>query len=250
MKNKLYIVTGGSNGFGRAMVLNLLEKNHFVICLSRSLLPHADVEMYGHTFFQAKIDFSKSFSTSAKNTLKKFITKMNLKNIDEVYLINNAAIVGPIDRVEKLNEKDISKHMQINLSAPILMTQIFLDLFSKFKGFKTVVQITSGAAVSPVEGWALYCAGKAGLNMFNQVLALQYREDQNFKTIGYSPGVMDTNMQKNIRTAKKSQFPQLEDFKRYKNEKQLRTPEYVTEDLLRILTDRSKLITGNIYRVS
>jgi len=250
MKSKLYIVTGGSNGFGRAIVLHLLEKNNFVISLSRSLLPKEDVEMYGHTFFQAKIDFSKSFSISAKNAIKKSLSKMNLKNIEEVLLINNAAIVGPIDRVEKLNEKDISKHMQINLSAPIAMTQIFLELFSKFKSFKTVVQITSGAATSPVEGWALYCAGKAGLNMFNQVLATQNSADKNFKAIGYSPGIMDTNMQKNIRSAKKTQFPQIEDFKRYKIEKQLRTPEYVAADLLRILSDRSQLITGNIYRVS
>lgn len=250
MKNKLYIVTGGSNGFGRALVLNLLEKNHFVISLSRSTLPKEDIEMYGATFFQSKVDFSKTFSTGVKNSLKKALAKIHLKNIDEVVLINNAAIVGPIDRIEKLNEKDISKHMQINLSAPILMTQIFLDLFSKFKGFKVVVQITSGAAVNAVEGWALYCAGKAGLNMFNQVLAVQNREDQNFKAIGYSPGIMDTNMQKNIRSVKKNQFPQIEDFKRYKSDKQLRTPEYVAADLLRIISDRSQLITGNIYRVS
>lgn len=250
MKNKLYIVTGGSNGLGRSIVLNLLEKNHFVISLSRSMLPPDDVEMYGHTFFQTKVDFSKTFSTSVQKILQKIILKIQLKNVDEIILINNAAIVGPIDRIEKLTEKDIAQHMQINLTAPIVMTQIFLNLTSKFKGLKTVVQITSGAATSPVEGWSLYCAGKAGLNMFNQVLSLQKGQDAKFKSVGYSPGIMDTNMQKNIRSTSKSQFPQLEDFKRYKTEKQLRTPDYVAGDLLRILSDRSKLVSGNIYRVS
>ena len=78
---------------------------------------------------------------------------------------------------------------------------------------------------------------------------MQNRGDQNFKAMGYSPGVMDTNMQKNIRTAKKSQFPQIEDFKRYKNEKQLRPPEYVADDLLRIMSDWADIETGHTYRV-
>jgi benzil reductase ((S)-benzoin forming) len=250
MKNKLYIVTGGSNGFGRSIVLSLLEKNHFVISLSRSQLQSEDVEMYGATFFQYKIDFSKSFSTKVNSLLKKATGKIGLKNISQVILINNAAIVGPIDRIEKLNEKDIAAHMQVNLSAPILMTQVFLNLISKFKGEKVVVQITSGAAVNPMDGWALYCSAKAGLNMFNQVLMTQFKQDQNFKAIGYSPGVMDTNMQVKLRQAKKSQFPNVDDFKKYKNEKQLRTPDYVAGDLLRILSDFRALTTGQVYRVS
>lgn len=250
MKNKLYIVTGASNGFGKAIALNVLEQNQYVISLSRSLIPQSEIEMYAQTLFQFKIDFSKPFKQKTTTYLKKVISQIPLKQIDEVILINNAAIVAPVDRVEKLNEAEVSRHLQINLSAPIIMTQIFLDFFSKFKRRQTVVQITSGAAVNPVEGWGMYCAGKAGLNMFNQVLALQKREDHNFKTIGYSPGVMDTNMQKNIRAAKKKQFPQIDDFKRYKAEKQLRDVDDVTRDLLRVLSNASALISGQVYRVS
>jgi benzil reductase ((S)-benzoin forming) len=243
-------VTGGSNGFGRSIVLNLLEQNHFVISLSRSLLPKEVTEMYQATFFQSKVDFSKSFSVRAKKSLKKMTDQINLKNIDQVFLINNAAIINPIGRIEKFKEKEIVSQIQINLISPILMSQIFLEKFFKFKGFKTIVQITSGAAVNPVEGWALYCSSKAGLNMFNQVLSLQNQQDKKFRAIGYSPGIMDTNMQKNIRAVSKSQFPQIEDFKRYKSENQLRGPDYVAQHLLRLLKDPMQLTSGHIYRVS
>lgn len=244
MKNNLYIITGGSNGFGRSLVLNLLNENHTVISISRSSLEKAE------NLFQIKTDFSKTFAQKTEKSLNSILLKIKNKKFDQVILINNAAVVHPVARIEKLKEKDIQKHMQINLNAPISMTQIFLNIFEKKKAQKIVVQITSGAAVSAVEGWAAYCAGKAGLNMFNQVLALQFAKDANFKAIGYSPGIMDTNMQKNIRAVSAKDFPNVNEFKSYKTENKLRSTDYVANDLIKVISDFSKIETGAIYRVS
>lgn len=249
MKSDLYIITGASSGFGKSIALQALKKKHFVISLSRSTWPQKEIQKFSQNFFQIQIDFSKPFQKKAEFQLKKVLSSIDFKNIQRAYLINNAGVVEPIDRIEKLTEKNMIQHLQINLVAPAIMTGLFLRFFSQKKIEKIVVQITSGAATRPVEGWSVYCAGKAGLNMFNQVLSLQQQPEISFKAVGYSPGVMDTAMQNQIRTRTSKQFPEVSVFKKYKAEKQLRSTDYVANDLMNLIENPQKLQSGQIYRV-
>ncbi len=244
MKSSLYLVTGGSQGLGRSIVLQLLKQNHKVISLARTSIPKRDLSDNVKNLIQLKIDFSQNFQKKLTSTLKKIPST----KLEEVFLINNAGIIEPVDRIENLKTDQVERHLKINLLAPIIMSQIFLSVFAKVPQ-KTIVQITSGAATRPVEGWAVYCSGKAGLDMFNEVLALQHQNDNNFKAIGYSPGIMDTAMQTKIRSTTAKQFPDVAEFKKYKTEKQLRSTDYVAADLLSIINDPTNLKSGQVYRV-
>jgi benzil reductase ((S)-benzoin forming) len=246
MKSNVYIITGSSNGFGLALAKELSKKNQTVIGLSRSIVGTRPYQF--KSFVQYKIDFSKPIEKKLNHILTKH--KKDFTEAKQVVLINNAAQIEPIDQIQKLNEKDILKHFQVNLSSVVLMTAVFLKHIQSYKKEKIVVQITSGAAISAVEGWALYCAGKAGVNMFNQVLAQQMKSDSSFKCIGYSPGGMDTAMQKKIRTSSQKQFPELKTFKDYKTTNKLRSPDYVARDLIRALSQFDTLVSGEIIRVS
>lgn len=245
MRSNLYIVTGGSRGFGRSLVLQLLKQNHQVISLARTQISQKDLGSHSKSLVQYRVDFSKNFQKKVTALFK----KISLKNIQSVFLINNAGVIEPIDRVEKLKADQVEQHLKINLLAPMVLSQIFLEVFKSISP-KVIVQITSGAATRTVEGWSVYCAGKAGLNMFNEVLALQMQNDTSFKAIGYSPGIMDTDMQSKIRSRSVKQFPDVDGFKKYKTEKKLRSPDYVASDLLRILMRISELKSGQVYRVS
>lgn len=238
-------MTGGSNGFGKEIVTQFLKKNHDVISLSRSLLPAYEVNL--PSFSQYKLDFSKS----TQHKIQSILNKLNFKKYDQVCLVNNAAAIEPIDQVSRFKDFDIYKHIAINLAGPISVTNSVLQVLSKkkFKGNKLVIQVTSGAAHRPIDGWSLYCATKAGLNMFSEVLATQCAHDPKFKVIGYSPGVMDTQMQKTIRSKKKSQFPDVQDFKKYKKENVLKPVSYVVNDLMDVAADFDSLKSGQIYRV-
>lgn len=236
-------MTGGSNGFGKEIVVQSLKQNHDVICLSRSLLKNIKHKK----LIQYKIDFSKS--TASK--IKSILSKIEFKNYDQICLVNNAAVIEPIDQISQFQDQEIYKHVAVNLSGPISVTNTILSLLEKkkYKGEKLIVQITSGAASRPIGGWSLYCSTKAGLNMFSQALALQNSDDLTFKVISYSPGVMDTKMQKIIRSKKKNQFPDVQEFKNYKIQNILKPVSYVVNDLMDVISDFKKLKSGEIYRV-
>jgi NAD(P)-dependent dehydrogenase (short-subunit alcohol dehydrogenase family) len=61
-----------------------------------------------------------------------------------------------------------------------------------------VVNISSGAAGHAMEGWSAYCCSKAGLAMLTQVIA---HEHANIRAYGFRPGVVDTDMQSQIRAS-------------------------------------------------
>jgi NAD(P)-dependent dehydrogenase (short-subunit alcohol dehydrogenase family) len=68
------------------------------------------------------------------------------------------------------------------------------------QGGGTIVNISSGAAHRPQEGWSAYCAGKAGLAMLTRSIHLEYGT-QGIRIFGFAPGVVDTDMQVAIRAS-------------------------------------------------
>ena len=63
-----------------------------------------------------------------------------------------------------------------------------------------IINLSSGAAHRPLEGWSAYCAAKAGLAMLTRSLQLEYGE-YGIRSFGFSPGVVDTGMQAEIRAS-------------------------------------------------
>ena len=68
------------------------------------------------------------------------------------------------------------------------------------RGGGTMVNVSSGAAYRPLEGWSAYCAGKAGLAMLTRSIALE-TAGKGIRVYGFSPGTIDTEMQVKIRAS-------------------------------------------------
>jgi NAD(P)-dependent dehydrogenase (short-subunit alcohol dehydrogenase family) len=68
------------------------------------------------------------------------------------------------------------------------------------RGHGDIINVSSGAAHRPLEGWSAYCAGKAGLAMLTRSIDLEHRP-AGIRVFGFQPGTTDTDMQVTIRAS-------------------------------------------------
>jgi benzil reductase ((S)-benzoin forming) len=215
MAKKLYIVTGSSKGLGKALVDKLLEdKNAVVIGISRQIEPLRD--RYTHLSLDLS-DTSKLIQACDE------IFPQDTYN--ELVLINNAGWIGEIAPFGILDPYGILDIHRINVVAPAILMNAFAKSYKQYSSKKTVINISSGAAGKAVDGWSGYCASKAALNQMT--LVAQQEADLHHLGIRYialSPGIIDTPMQENIRSASAENFSQVKKFQGFKSENQLSTP--------------------------
>ena len=113
---------------------------------------------------------------------------------------------------------------------------------------RKVVNISSGAAVNPYCGWSLYCAAKAGVEAFTACVALEQLQAK-YPAMIYAirPGVIDTEMQQQIRAQDETRFAEIEKFKALKRDGQLATADETAAKIAAIIADSPP--TGGIYDV-
>ncbi len=124
-------------------------------------------------------------------------TRARLGGLD--ILVNNAGVIEPIAEVATSDPAAWAQNITINLvGAYNVVRAVLPDMLAKGGG--SIVNVSSGAAYRPLEGWSAYCAGKAGLAMLT---AVDRARDQGkgIRVFGFSPGTIDTDMQVKIRAS-------------------------------------------------
>lgn len=112
--------------------------------------------------------------------------------VDAVIL--NAAQVEPIGALVDTDEAEWSKAIELNLVAPARLARRLLPALVQKEG--RLVTVGTGASVSPIPSWSAYCTSKAALLMLTRVIAAECPE---VTAVSFSPGVLDTVMQRTIR---------------------------------------------------
>jgi benzil reductase ((S)-benzoin forming) len=216
--NRTVIITGANRGLGKAFVDVLIkDEDCFIISISRSLSDEQK-EYAPERFHFLKMDLSKDHVKEKTTALKDLIGN------EPVCFINNASSIEPIVKIEDLDETAIDTAISVNIKSTMLITTYLLK--NHDQNSLTFVNISSGAANRAISNWSLYCASKAFVQMFFNVAESEYKQHRFFNI---DPGVMDTGMQKSLRD---SDFPDVENFKDFKKENQLKQPIDVAEDIL------------------
>ncbi|MFC7062692.1 (S)-benzoin forming benzil reductase [Halobacillus seohaensis] len=247
---KYAIVTGDSRGLGEAIAQKFLEKGIHVIGVSRTY--NQELEKFAQkkeaNYSHIKCDFSDTDDLA--QGIDKVMYVAFQSDAEFVYLVNNAGVIEPIQTVGDLDANLVYKHLQVNVTTPMLFINRLLKEANEQQVKARIINITSGAAERSVHGWSVYGAGKAAINRFTQTIALEQEQAGNdHKVIAYSPGVVDTDMQEEIRSTNESAFADVYKFKEMKEEGKLRTPENVAKVLMDVLDQSSTIENGKIYKL-
>jgi NAD(P)-dependent dehydrogenase (short-subunit alcohol dehydrogenase family) len=122
-------------------------------------------------------------------------------------LINNAGVIEPIASLATADPAAWAHNIAINLVGAFHCIRACLDPM-RAAGGGTIVNISSGAAHRPLEGWSAYCSAKAGLAMLTRAVALEHAAD-GIRVFGFAPGTIDTDMQVTIRASGVNQISKI-----------------------------------------
>jgi NAD(P)-dependent dehydrogenase (short-subunit alcohol dehydrogenase family) len=220
---KLLIVTGGSRGLGKALVDQYSSNEEWhIVELSRS-----GVSIHHVYCDLANVELIEKLSGS-------LFPELACKPWDEIVYINNAGDLQPISSIGSLKTSDIITNISLNQISAFILISAFIAAFRTFSVRKSIVNLSSGAALKGYAGWSLYCASKAACENFINAASVE-EEFQAFPfiAVNYDPSVMDTSMQASIRDSDKAHFPAKARFIDYKENGVLCTPEYVASDLIK-----------------
>jgi len=217
---KVCILIGGSHGLGKALHDIYKLQGFTLVELSRS--GTGDDHLY--------LDMARR--ETAIDTVDQVLADLARTVWDEVQLIVNGATISPVGPLALSEPKQWWQQLDVNFTVPISIFGRFQHHFGAHAGKKIAAFVSSGAAHSPMDGWGLYCASKAGVNQFMRVMALeQSRQTQPIQCAILDPGVMATDMQASLRQASEAQFSQVERFIQLHQEGQLAAPETVAQNI-------------------
>lgn len=194
LKGRVIVITGAGDGIGKAIAIACAEAGATVVLLGRTMQKleavYDAIEKLGGP--QPAI-FPINFESATKQDyqqLKDALTE-EFGLIDG--LLHNAAVLGTNSPAEQYSANDWQTLMQVNATAPFMLTQSLLPLLKKSKD-ASVVFTGSGVGYRGRAYWGAYAASKAAVENLMQTLSDEYSEHPDLRFNSINPGATRTQM--------------------------------------------------------
>ncbi|MGE4044443.1 MAG: SDR family NAD(P)-dependent oxidoreductase [Acetobacteraceae bacterium] len=205
LDGKVVIVTGASRGIGAAAASALGKAGATVVAVARNGALAGDVAR--HIVDAGGRASARTCDVSDYRAMAQVVaeTADQFGRVD--VLVNNAGVIEPIASIAESDPAIWARNIEINLTGAYYAIRAVLPGMIAAGG-GTIINISSGAAIRPLEGWSAYCSGKAGLHMLTRAIALE-TGDKGIRVFGFQPGTTDTDMQVLIRASGINQISQI-----------------------------------------
>jgi len=239
------LVTGASRGIGRALACVLASKGYRVILLARDTKAlqetTAEVQSLSSTSFALPCDLGSHDSINEA-------ALRCLRSVDRLdVLVHNAGSIVPIRPLLAADSTAWAQSMQVNVLGVQHLTSALASLLHGDHHAR-VTTISSGASQRPLPSWSAYCTAKAALDMWTRCLAEEGVNDL-ISAISIAPGIVDTQMQQEIRTASPDEFPLHSTFQAYHDNGELTNPDDVAQKLAPLILEHTMEQSGQRFDV-
>ncbi|HEX6710248.1 MAG TPA: SDR family NAD(P)-dependent oxidoreductase [Rubrobacter sp.] len=227
LEDKVTLITGASQGLGKALALAFANEGAQVVVNARSeesIRPVAEeVESTGTEVLAVAADVSKSADVErmVDETVERF------GRID--VLVNNAGLLGPRVRIEEYPEDEWRKVINANLTGTFLVSKAAIPHVPEGG---SIINVVSGVSVEGRAEWGAYSVSKFGVEGLTQILAAELA-DRSVRANAVDPGGMRTQM-------RAAAYPEEDPTTRI-------TPEENTAVFLYLASDESKDVTGERF---
>ena len=231
MSLHLTLLTGGSRGMGLAMAKQLLQPGSMLVSIARTSHPDLPgaASAQGALLEQWQQDLSRS--EEAAQRLTDWLTAQDPAHFASVTLINNAGMIPRIAPLSASAPGDLARALRVGLEAPMLLAAAFLGATENWcqadskPMVRKLLNISSGLGRRAMASQAAYCAAKAGMDHFTRCVALdEALKPHGAKVCSLAPGVIDTDMQIQLRSTDPMAFPDVANFAHLKTAGQLMAP--------------------------
>ncbi|WP_342618264.1 SDR family NAD(P)-dependent oxidoreductase [Rhodoferax sp. GW822-FHT02A01] len=237
MKKHLTILTGASRGMGLALAEQLLTPNALLLCISRN----SNTQMAqqagtcGAELLQWQADLSDAAPVAQR--VGDWLLALDTDTLASATLINNAGVIPALTPLREGEATELARALRVGLEAPMLLCGAFLGATQHWAQVpRKVLNISSGLGRRAMASSGAYCAAKAGMDHFTRCLALEEALlPHGARVCSLAPGVIDTDMQVQLRSANAAQFPDQGGFAALKEKGQLTSPADAARRLLAYL---------------
>ena len=224
---KTILITGASSGIGAACVQQAANLHLNIIATARS---SSKLQSLQRQFNNVQIIVADIATETGRNIIDQSIKQP----LD--YLLHNAAILDQPQTLLDLKVSDFRNNIVTNVEPLLFLTQKLIPHFKSAAQTGRILSMSSGAAKQAIAGLGNYCVSKAAALMANQMLKTEMPK-YGVIVNDYFPGVVDTSMQKTLRSSTTDIFPYSDDFKKMKTDNQLNSPLHVACHILDIFVN-------------